>query len=83
MPVFDGRNMLDAVVRARRNLNKTIPFFIVTGASSDYCPLDDNGWGKLNAADDVVDKPLNFTDFRALLLKHNLLLPNSKKNSAS
>ncbi|SMF68894.1 hypothetical protein [Pseudobacteriovorax antillogorgiicola] len=75
MPEFDGREMLDIVMDVRQHLRKTIPFFIVTGASPNYCAFDDTGWGKLVKADDVLTKPLLFDDFSEILAKHGLIKP--------
>ena len=73
MPEFDGRAMLDVVLDVRQHLQKNIPFFIVTGASPNYCSFDDAGWGKLVKADDILSKPLLFDDFNQILVKYGLL----------
>ena len=83
MPKSDGRIVLDKVISARRKLNRNVPFFIVTGAHPNYMNADESGWGHLSKADEVVDKPLIFDDFRKLLVKHGLLIPGKGSFSDS
>lgn len=64
MPKIQGNAILKNFVTKRVEMKKNTKFIIVTGVGPDYFTRDKDGWGSIADADDILGKPVNFTEFQ-------------------
>ena len=69
MPHLQGNEILKGFVQERNKVQKPTQFVVITGVAPDYFPLNDEGWGALAVADDILGKPVELSEFDKALRK--------------
>ncbi|SMF61990.1 response regulator [Pseudobacteriovorax antillogorgiicola] len=63
MPNIKGNQILKEFVDTRQTMNRFPSFILITGVAPEYFTFDEQGWGSLAAADDILGKPVEIEEF--------------------
>ena len=67
MPHMKGNEILKNFVQHRRSEKQYPTFIMITGVPPEYFSFDEQGWGSLAAADDILGKPVDIEEFDSAL----------------